>query len=303
MSSPSVSIVVPVYNQAGFLRQTLQSILDQDYASIECIVVNDGSTDGSYEVATSFGERVRVISQPNSGQSAALNKGFGLAQGDFVGYLSSDDLLDSCAVSRLMACALQQPEALRSRLVVFPKYRTIDAAGTTLKEQEASFDGPTAMLEDFRCTIGPGALVAKGLLQRYGGWNPEFRQIPDYEFWVRLSATAQFVQVPQVLASFRVHGGSQTFARSVPSKADESLRLIASIGQLTNLPAGAKPDRFISSAYLYSACLHFRSGRVAAGLNRLAGAFRHSPVWSCRREHLSRVGASILFCLRSSLRS
>jgi glycosyltransferase involved in cell wall biosynthesis len=84
-----VSIVIPVYNGADFLREAIESALNQTYARIEVIVVNDGSTDGgkTEQIAASYGSRLRYVSRPNGGVAAALNTGVGVMAGDFLSWL------------------------------------------------------------------------------------------------------------------------------------------------------------------------------------------------------------------------
>lgn len=87
-----VSVIIPVYNGEAFLAEAIESIQRQNYRSLEIIVVDDGSTDGTAEVATSFKDSIRYIHQLNSGPAAARNKGLRIAQGNVIGFLDADDL-------------------------------------------------------------------------------------------------------------------------------------------------------------------------------------------------------------------
>ena len=91
-SGPSISVVIPCCNAAAFLRATIASILGQTQSVLEVIVVDDGSTDDSASIAESFGPPVRVIRQPNQGESAARNRGIEAAVGEWVAFLDADDL-------------------------------------------------------------------------------------------------------------------------------------------------------------------------------------------------------------------
>ncbi|PYQ26324.1 MAG: hypothetical protein DMF81_00015 [Acidobacteria bacterium] len=99
---PLVSIVTPSFNQGRFLRRTIESVLGQGYPRIEYIVCDGGSTDGSREILGSYGDRLRWDSQPDAGQSAALNRGFAGAHGEVFAYLNSDDLLRPGAVEAVV---------------------------------------------------------------------------------------------------------------------------------------------------------------------------------------------------------
>ena len=93
MEVPLVSIVIPSYNYGRFLRQTIDSALNQTYPNTEVIVVDDGSTDDSREVLAGYGERITVHLQENRGEAVAYNTGFRLSRGAIVCFLDSDDAL------------------------------------------------------------------------------------------------------------------------------------------------------------------------------------------------------------------
>src|SRR2546427_3382564 len=90
---PLLSIVTPSYNQAAFLEETIRSVLEQDYEPLEYVVVDDGSTDGSAEIAQRYADRLTLVQQENAGQPAAINRGFARTSGELMGYLNSDDTL------------------------------------------------------------------------------------------------------------------------------------------------------------------------------------------------------------------
>jgi glycosyltransferase involved in cell wall biosynthesis len=90
-NTPLVSIVVPAYNHADYLKECIESILAQDYPRVELIVLNDGSTDMTPAILLAYGDRFRWENQANMGQSATLNKGWAMASGDILAYLSADD--------------------------------------------------------------------------------------------------------------------------------------------------------------------------------------------------------------------
>src|SRR2546421_4140100 len=95
---PLVTIVTPTLNMGDFLDETIDSVLSQDYPHIEYVVIDGGSTDGSVDILRSFGDRFRWVSEPDGGQSDAINKGFALCQGAIRAYLNSDDVLCPGAV-------------------------------------------------------------------------------------------------------------------------------------------------------------------------------------------------------------
>ena len=292
MLLPKVTIVIPVFNQSAFLDRTILSVLNQSHSNIECIVVDDGSTDDSYLIAERHLPRLRILRQANAGQALAMNFGFAAAAGDFVGYLSADDVLDRDAVSVLIECMRSKDKD--TYLVAFPEYRTIDQFDNVIIDGVDPFADVKDMVENFRCTIGPGAIFSKELIPLCGGWNSKFKQIPDFEFWLRVSANANFYQIPKILASFRVHLNSQTYGKSSIAQADESIYLVERVqSSQFKLPTDSNLRSFYSSAYIYSSCLHFKSARFALGVSRFAKSLTYSRKASLSRYAVRRLLSSI----------
>ena len=90
--TPLISVIMPAYNALPYIDQAIRSVLDQDYPNIELIVVDDGSRDGTPELAEQFGDRVKVLRQKNAGPAAARNKGIAASRGDFIAFLDADDV-------------------------------------------------------------------------------------------------------------------------------------------------------------------------------------------------------------------
>jgi glycosyltransferase involved in cell wall biosynthesis len=109
---PLVSVVIPSYNMEAFTPQTVESVLAQDYPSVEVIVVDDGSTDGSVGALKRFGERIRLIEQKNSGACAARNRGLQECRGEFVAFLDCDDLWEPRKLTRCVETLLARPAAV-----------------------------------------------------------------------------------------------------------------------------------------------------------------------------------------------
>ncbi|RZK04138.1 MAG: glycosyltransferase, partial [Flavobacterium sp.] len=114
MKEAKVSIVTPNYNYGHYISETIESILSQDYKNIEHIIVDDGSTDNSVEIVRSyvakFPHRIKLIVQENKGQSAALNVGFKMAEGQIVGWLNSDDSFCTGAIKQIVEAFEKNPE-------------------------------------------------------------------------------------------------------------------------------------------------------------------------------------------------
>lgn len=283
------ALVIPVYNQAEYLAETIRSALAQRRPFDEIIVVDDGSSDGSGEVARGFGQQVRLIGQANAGQAAALNAGWAATDADVIGYLSSDDLIDATLTERLLPLF----EAAGGPLVAYPRFRLINGNGHPIGNHVPVSAGIADMARRFRCDIGVGALFSSEIVRRAGGWDTTLRLMPDFEFWLRAASIARFAAVPDTLAAWRIHDRSQTNNPTSADKAEEPLRIAARVrAQPRNYLEGLDPAAFEASAHLVAACKHFQSGRLPRGVRRLAGAIGRSPSQALNPGAVGRVAIS-----------
>jgi glycosyltransferase involved in cell wall biosynthesis len=268
---PLVTIVTPTFNQAEFLEETILSVLSQDYRELEYIVINDGSTDETSKILERYKDRLVVIHQANLGQSATLNKGWKLASGKLIGYISSDDLLQPNAVSVLVQALMASEEAV----LAYPNYEVINKVGTrigTVTVEEFDFERHTV---DLICTIGPGALFIREAFEKAGGWDFRFRQVPDIDFWFRLIKFGKFIKVDQILASSRLHEASATYRRMSFRR---SVEIVVSVKKLWNgVDDPVRRQKALGKAHLVSGRNNLQSGRVKVGLSFITSAALIEP--------------------------
>lgn len=306
MIEPLVSIVVPVYNQGQYLDEALQSLLAQTYRNIEIIVLDDGSTDTTAEVLKKYAGRLYWESQPNMGQSRTLNKGWQMAKGEFLSYLSGDDSLLPDAIATSVNILKKTPKAV----LTYCDFNLIDPESRFIRRVTAPDFDFRRMITDVVCSPGPGALFRRSGFERAGLWDPQYRQMPDYDYWLRLGLEGDFVRIPRVLANFRVHELSQSFSRTSQERAEEPIRIIKGFFDQSHLPAHLLSLRAkaTSRAYLVSAQLHIRSGRFRVGLLNIGRALCLSPASIARsgaarmmaNAFFNRIGHRLLWTLRSS---
>jgi len=225
-----VTVVVPVYNRAGkLLTEALDSVLSQDYPNLGVLAIDDGSTDDTPGALTDYAarhpERFRWHRQDNQGQAATLNRGFEMAEGNLLAYLSSDDVLLDGAISRLAGELEKAPDAV----LAYPAYQVIDEAGevidTITPPDYSRVD--SVRLQD--TIVGPGPLFRADALRRAGGLRTDLRYLADKELWLRMNRVGPFVRVPEALACWRRHGGALTIAEQGREMAEERLRILDSV--------------------------------------------------------------------------
>ena len=160
--SPLVTIVTPTFNQAEFIVDTVESVLNQTYQYIEYLVIDDGSTDVTPELMRCYDKKLSYIQQENMGQAATLNRGWHLSAGQIIGYLSSDDCLKPTAVEELVKALLDSPDAI----LVYPDFDLIDASGNVFRQVQTEEFSIDRLEIDLVCQPGPGALFKKEIFKK-----------------------------------------------------------------------------------------------------------------------------------------
>lgn len=197
-----VSVVTPCLNPGERLVRCLDSVAAQSYGEVEHIVVDGGSTDGTVALARSRG--LRVISEPDRGQTDALNKGFGLATGDYLGWLNADDWLVPEAIERVVETFAANPTVGW----VYCDSEVREGVSTEIARAPARVNKTTL---DLRNVPQPGAFIARWALDLVGPLDEEFHLAMDFDLWLRLiDAGVPAVHIPEVLAVFEIHPMSKT---------------------------------------------------------------------------------------------
>lgn len=207
---PLVSIVTPSYNQAKYLEATIQSVLDQDYENIEYIVVDGGSTDGSVDILHKYSDRLAWwVSEPDQGQTNAINKGFARANGEILAWLNSDDTYLPQAVSQAAAKFQDSPETG----LIYGDANFIDGEGRVIGKFNAQQTSYARLRRGGVYIPQQAAFWRADLWRQVGPLDPSFYFAMDYDLWVRLAKVSEIRYVPgNTWANFRLHDDAKTIA-------------------------------------------------------------------------------------------
>ncbi|HEX7277689.1 MAG TPA: glycosyltransferase family 2 protein [Acidimicrobiales bacterium] len=222
---PLVSVVTPTFNMADRLPRCVESVRAQTYPRIEHVVVDGGSQDGTAEYLATQ-SHLRWVSEPDRGQSNALNKGFAMATGEIVTWLNADDLLFPGAVEAAV-------DGLRSAPGAGWVYGDLEVR----RGDERWVTKPPPRLTDASFGRGnvisqPGTFFLASALEQVGGIDEDFHLTMDFELWLRLlAAKVGAVYVPVPLAAFEVHEGSKTGSAGGLAFALEESRALLKHGQ------------------------------------------------------------------------
>jgi len=214
--SPRVSVIIPTYNRPGLLRETLTSVAAQTFRDFEIIVVDDGSTvPGVNDVCQGF-LQCRYFHQENAGRSAARNRGIAAATGDYVAFVDDDDLWKPEKLDRQVCFLDMHPDIG----LVHGPVEVIDENGKSIGERMMATHPDWYSGDVFRyllvgCVVAsPTPLMRRGVFDRCGLFDCNLNSSEDHEMWIRIAYKYSFGYIPEVLAYYRVHGGTTTLADS-----------------------------------------------------------------------------------------
>jgi glycosyltransferase involved in cell wall biosynthesis len=270
--TPQVSVIIPVYNQARFIRGAVGSVVAQTYADWEIVVVDDGSTDDTPRVLAELAGRIsrmRVIRQPNRGRAAARNAGISHACGVYAAFLDADDVWFPDKLERQVAAleACPRAGAVYARAVVVGLDGVPDRRGLVIGAAPASPRAAFADLAMLNRVPLSTAMVRRECLDEVGWFDEGLVYIEDWELWLRLAARYEFVFTPQVLAGYRAEM-EDTLAKMDRCGVQETVpRMIERA--FDNLPAGSsfkalRPGALARAHLIWGACLEYALGRISA---------------------------------------
>lgn len=204
-----VSVVVPNYNGARFLPRTLASLHSQTHGNFEVIVVDGASTDNSVTLVEEWADRlsIRLISEPDSGQAEAINKGFRMATGEVVGWINSDDMLTPRSIEWAVGRFCEDPNLG----FVWGFCLVIDAEERPIAIQNPFVREDLAELKLHRNFVSqPGSWYRRRVIDEFGPLSEDLHFLFDYDFFLKVAGRVRAAFIPEVMAWFRIHDTSKT---------------------------------------------------------------------------------------------
>jgi glycosyltransferase involved in cell wall biosynthesis len=208
---PLVSIIVPSYNQARFLEETILSVVSQCYSSIELIVIDGGSKDGSVEIIRKYEDQITYWeSEPDDGQSHAINKGYVMSKGEIVNWLCSDDVLMPGAISAVVEALLQNPKAAG----VFSDAISTDEESQVIGRFVAKKGSDSDLIRFWtKCwdIPQPTLYLRRSVIMEVGLYLDEkWNHAMDYDFWCRSLVGKSLILIERPIATYRRHKSAKT---------------------------------------------------------------------------------------------
>jgi glycosyltransferase involved in cell wall biosynthesis len=253
---PRVSIVTPSYNQGQFIEETIRSVLLQGYPNLEYIIIDGGSADDSVEIIRKYEPWLAYwVSEPDRGQSHAINKGFKKATGEVFAYLNSDDVYEPNAIAKAVTTLSQNPDAA----FVYSDSVLVDAEGRCLSSY------PTHQIDFTQLLLGniipqPTVFCSSTVLGARMQVREDLHFVMDYELWLRVLRRYRCVYSPSTFARFRMHSDSKSGSQKSEME-EESVCVLEE--QYCLDPDNRVMQRALAQAHLSAGLAQLKSGNYA----------------------------------------
>lgn len=258
------SIVTPSYNQAPFITQTIESVLNQSYRNFQYWVVDGGSTDGTVNILRNYegDPRFNWISEPDKGQSDAINKGLARLNGDVFAWLNSDDVYELDTFEKVKNIFVED-----KNLLVYGYVKFIDEYGSDMGyaiAQTPSMNMSKLLNFGRYFLTQPGVFMPLAGIREVGGVNTEFHYAMDFDLWVKLAQKYKFRHIDSVLAYYRLHSASKSISKPklFIDDIDKILSVAADSGLLPRSNAKSITNLFASRLYFNTDPIELRRGCV-----------------------------------------
>ena len=210
---PEVSVIVPTHNRASLISQTLESVASQTFSNWECLVVDDGSTDETEEVVAAFvarDARFRYYRQENAGASSARNAGLALAQGRFVTFLDSDDLLEPDKLEWQVAALDSDPNAVLVYGLTYQFAHDDPERGGIYMGDRRDMPAGQAFEQLIACSSIYVPLVRTSSIRSLGGFDTSLPSAEDWDMWLSLAKLGTICFEPRIALKYRLHSGNKS---------------------------------------------------------------------------------------------
>lgn len=200
-----VSVIMPAYNVAEYIVESIESVLAQTYTNVELLIIDDGSTDETLDLVQRYGDQVRLISQANAGAAAARNNGAENAKGEWLAFLDSDDIWEADKLERQMGL-VDRFEWSCTDSYFFGHNHDGSVRSSDVSPHTSGEVLPTLVINNF---IGTSTvLIRRAVFLEFGGFDRSLKALEDWDLWVKVAAKYPLGYIADPVVRYRVHAKS-----------------------------------------------------------------------------------------------
>jgi glycosyltransferase involved in cell wall biosynthesis len=208
--TPFFTIITPSFNQGRFIRRTIESVISQNFDSLEYLIFDGGSSDETVSILKTFGDAIHWISEPDRGQTHAVNKGLRVAKGQVIGWLNSDDIYYQGALQIVHDVFIKHPEIE----TLYGMADHIDENDTII-EPYYNEDWDYDRLKEICYICQPAVFFRKSIVDQFGILDENLKYCMDYEYWLRIGKEKPFYYLKQRIAGSRFYKNTKTLSSAV----------------------------------------------------------------------------------------
>lgn len=280
MKSPTVSVIIPVYNCPEFIKNTLESVFNQTYSDYEIIVINDGSTDNTHEVLQQYIDKIKYFHQENQGVGVARNYGLKIAEGELIAFLDQDDIFLPDKLAKQVNIFNSEPNIH----ILHSAWELIDAQGKKLDNIQLPWQKINIDQLDlegwlqWKPVLLSAMMFRKSCLEKAGNFDPRFAQACDVDLMLRmLLAGYQVKWQPTVTTLYRQHNHNTSSNTLVQAK--ESDLVLDKFFNYPNIPANIKSNEktYRYHTLVWGAWRLYCTGHISEMIEKLRLSLNYSP--------------------------
>jgi len=244
-----VTIIIPAYNAQEYIEETINSALAQTYTNIEIIVVDDGSNDSTFEIASGFGDKIKLFKTANSGVSRARNFAVEKAKGDWLAFIDADDLWEVNKLE-LQMCNLGNRRWSHTNSLYIGEEQDGKTSRSDLSPQFGDWVFSHLLVDNFITTST--VIIEKKLFLESGGFDESMKAMEDWKLWLTIAEHEKLHYCPEILAQYRVYSGSTS--RKAREVLPMHLQLIEQVFQISSVKSNYAKLRNKAIAKSYFIC-------------------------------------------------
>ncbi|MEY4571115.1 MAG: hypothetical protein RLZ10_308 [Bacteroidota bacterium] len=248
---PKISIITPSFNQGNYIEETINSILNQGYPNLEYIIIDGGSSDNSVEIIKRYAEKITFwVSEKDSGQSEAINKGLQRSTGDIITWICSDDLLLPGSLFRAAELFIQHPDAglIHGKTIMFGNGKKDHIKGAHLIDLPLGYFASIPFPQ-------PSSFFTKSALEKTGLLDSKLHYAMDYDFFIRMAFNFDFIACDDIFSKYRLHEDSKSVSQ-LPQFSSEWTLVFSRFINSVSCPEKVK-IKLISETYLNTSVAPF----------------------------------------------